>query len=367
MTESQSFLLSLVRMALWGVHESLPVHTPDWKDVFNQAYRQTLLGIVADAVPMLPSDLQPDAQTRQKLYAVATKIALTHPLLNRKVADIKTRMDNIGINCVLLKGQGTALNYPNPQSRQCGDIDLYVGDENFIPVLKHLTPGREKNAAYYRTQKHIDITEDGISIEIHRVADILPGIRQNRLFQQWTENSLQSEALRKVEINGVSINLPPTDFDAIYIMNHTWHHFMVGGIGLRQICDWTMHMHRFHDQIDADALEENLSSFGLTQAWKVISCIAVKHLGLPEAECPLYDPSYAKKADKALEVIWDEGNFGIYSDSRKTRRPKGHFAGKFHSLKVSTSRIVNILSIAPSVVLHTWIWYCIKGMQNLLK
>lgn len=367
MTESQSFLLSLVRMALWRVHETLPEQTPDWKDVFNQAYKQTLSGLVADAVPMLPANIQPDGLTRQKLHALATKIALSHPLLNRKVAEIKTRMDMIGINAVLLKGQGTALNYPNPQSRQCGDIDLYVGEENFDLALKHLDPDHNKNAAYYKHLKHFDIKEDGISIEIHRIAEILPGHKYNRRFQQWTVNNLQAESLRKVEINGTSINLPPADFDAIYIMNHTWHHFMIGGVGLRQLCDWTMHMHRFHDQIDPNTLKYNLSSFGLTQAWKVISCVAVKHLGLPEQECPLYDPSYTAKADKALEVIWNEGNFGVYSDSRKTKRPKGHFAGKFYSFKISISRIAHIFSIAPSIVVHSWIWYFIRGIQNILK
>ena len=367
MTESQSFLLSLVRMALWGGHESLPEHTPDWKKVISQAYRQTLMGLVADAVPMLPVHMQPDVQTKLKLHAVAMKIAQTHSLLNRKVADIKTRMDSFGMHTVLLKGQGTALNYRNPQSRQCGDIDLYVGEKNFEEALRKLVPDSDRTAGYYSLLKHFDIEEDGTSIEVHRVADILPGLKQNRIFQKWTEDKMQPESVRNVEIGGATVSLPPADFDAIYIMYHTWHHFMNGGIGLRQICDWAMHMHRFHDQIDTDTLEKNLSSFGLTRAWKILSCVAVRHLGLPEAECPLYDTSYAAKADKALEVIWEEGNFGYHSDARKTQRPEGLLAGKFYAFRLNTSRVLSIFSISPADVIHSWIFYFVRGMLNIFK
>ena len=131
MTESQSFLLTLVRMALWGGQEPLPENKPDWAEVLALAEKQTLLGLVAEAVPMLPEYLQPDTQSRMKLHAMAMKIIRSHSLLNRKVADIKTRMDSYGIHTVLFKGQGVALNYLNPQSRQCGDIDLYVGSYSY--------------------------------------------------------------------------------------------------------------------------------------------------------------------------------------------------------------------------------------------
>ena len=333
MTESQSFLLTLVRMALWGSEESLPADLPDWQEVLSMAKKQTLLGLVAEAVPMLPEILQPDSQTKMQLHAVAMRIISSHSLLNRKVADMKTRMDSYGIHTVLFKGQGIALNYPNPQSRQCGDIDLYVGEQNFARALELLQPDSTKVASDYRHVKHVNIEEDGVDVEIHRIAEILPGFGHDRRFQRWTVDNLFGPAVRKVEIGGATVNLPPVDFDVLYIMNHAWHHFMTGGIGLRQLCDWSMLLHRYGSSVDVDKLSENLRSFGLMRAWKILSCVAVGYLGLPEDECPLYDASYAGKAAKMLDVIWMEGNFGHHSESRKTPRPKGHFAGKFHSFK----------------------------------
>ena len=93
--------------------------------------------------------------------------------------------------------------------------------------------------------------------------------------------------------------------------------------------------------------------------------MVVGYLGLPEDECPLYDASYAGKASKVLDVIWAEGNFGHHSEAHKTPRPKGHFAGKFHSFKLSTSRIINILSVSPIDVIQSWVYYFINGMLNV--
>ena len=365
MTESQSFLLTLVRMALWGGEESLPADLPDWQEVLALAKKQTLLGLVAEAVPMLPEGLQPDPQTKLQLHTAAMRIMSSHALLNRKVADIKTRMDSYGIHTVLFKGQGVALNYPNPQSRQCGDIDLYVGEKNFARALELLNPETTKKASEYRFVKHFNIEEDGVEIEIHRIAEILPGFGHDRRFQRWTVDKLCGPAVRKVEIGGATVNLPPAEFDVLYIMNHAWHHFMTGGIGLRQLCDWSIQLYRYGRSVDVDALSNNLRSFGLIRAWKILSCVAVGYLGLPEDECPLYDASYAGKAAKVLDVIWMEGNFGHHSESRKTPRPKGHFAGKFHSFKKNTSRIIRILSISPIDVIYSWGYYFINGMRNL--
>lgn len=365
MTESQSFLLTLVRMALWGGEESLPADLPDWQEVLALAKKQTLLGLVAEAVPMLPEGLQPDPQTKLQLHTAAMRIMSSHALLNRKVADIKTRMDSYDIHTVLFKGQGVALNYPNPQSRQCGDIDLYVGEKNFARALELLNPETTKKASEYRFVKHFNIEEDGVEIEIHRIAEILPGFGHDRRFQRWTVDKLCGPAVRKVEIGGATVNLPPAEFDVLYIMNHAWHHFMTGGIGLRQLCDWSIQLHRYGRSVDVDALSNNLRSFGLIRAWKILSCVAVGYLGLPEDECPLYDASYAGKAAKVLDVIWMEGNFGHHSESRKTPRPKGHFAGKFHSFKKNTSRIIRILSISPIDVIYSWGYYFINGMRNL--
>ena len=291
----------------------------------------------------------------------------SHALLNGKLAQVRELMDSANIRSVLFKGQGVALNYPNPLSRQCGDIDLYVGEKNFLKGMDLLEPGVEHDVDVYKDMKHFTIDSDGVHVELHRIAEMLPGRKADREFQKWTVEELMGPDVRSVMIGGCEVDLPPVDFDTLYIMNHAWHHFINGGIGLRQLCDWTMYLHRFHDRIDVARLESNLKRFRLTRAWQVMSCFCVKYLGLPARECPLHSGRYGREADKMLELVFSEGNFGKFSSARKSPRPAGHFAGKFHSFMVTNRRLIHVLPVAPGDVIRSWVWYFIRGMKNVNK
>lgn len=366
MEKAKSTLMQLIRIALWGVDSGIVFSAPEWDKVLHLANKQTVLGLVAEAIPFLPKECQPDKQTSMKLYAFALKVINSHSLLNRKVADLKVRLDALGVHSVLFKGQGIALNYHNPTSRQCGDIDMWVGEKNFSKVHKAMKPCSDENPNKFKHLKHFNVEEDGIEIEIHRIAENLPGIRKNRQFQEWTVLHLKSTKVCKAEIGSVSINLPPIQFNALYIMNHAWHHFIAGGIGLRQLCDWVVFLHRNYNKIDNDVLRKDLECFGLMRAWQVLAGVAVRHLGLPQEECPLYSGKYNKESDLMLAVIWSEGNFGHYPDKKKNLRPRGHFAGKFHSFRNHTARTARIFKIAPKDAAVSWISYLVNGLANIL-
>ena len=364
MKASQDILLSLVRNALWGT----PCHLtamPDWDKILCLARQQTVAGLVAEAVPGLPEEFQPDAGLKVKLHSTVMRIYRSHALLNDKLAQVRRLMDENGIRSVLLKGQGIALNYPNPLSRQCGDIDLYVGEKNFLKGMDLLEPGLEHDVKEYNDQKHFSIDSDGVHVELHRIAEILPGRRADRKFQEWTVEELMGPDVRSVMVGECEVNLPPFAFDPLYLMNHAWHHFIMGGIGLRQLCDLTMYLHRFHDRIDVGALEYNLKRFGLFRAWQVMSCFCVKYLGLPAGEYPLYSGRYVRQTDKMLDIVFSEGNFGKYSSARKSPRPKGHYAGKFHSFMKTNQRTLKLLPISPVEVVRSWIFYFIRGMKKV--
>lgn len=365
MTEPQKFLLTLVHMALWGHQEPLPEQKPDWEVVFTQAKRQTLVGLVADAIPMLPEHLQPDAGLKIKFHTYAIRILQSYSVINQKLADVKKRLDEHKVHSVLLKGQGVASYYPNPRSRQCGDIDVYVGDKNFAKAIEILNPGAGVDVSKYRNEKHYDFFEGGVDIEIHRIAELLPSLKGDRLFQQWTINHLCGPDIKKIKIDLVLINTPSPQFNAIYIMNHAWHHFMISGIGLRHLCDWCAFLHKHHRDIDSVVLKRDLENFGLTRAWQILASVAVRYLALPAEECPLYSGEYDNKALNVFNVIWSEGNFGHHSEHIKNKRPQNYFASKFYSFRIATIRAFRIFTISPCDVLNSWFSLFLRGMRNL--
>ena len=219
-----------------------------------------------------------------------------------------------------------------PQLRQCGDIDFYVGKKQFRRTVKlcreHLLHDKHVGNV---DEKHFHFDIDGVCIEIHRLASKVHTPVKGHRYQQWVVEQLEHSAGRRIVTFGdTDITLPPYDFDVIFIFHHAWHHFLTGGIGLRQLCDWSLILHTHYDDIDTAKLENNLRRFGMTKGWQLFACIAVNHLGVSPDKMPLYDPAYSDKSEKIFDEILRNGNFGYYSKAYARTPLYGH--GVWHAM-----------------------------------
>lgn len=359
--------LSLVRSALWvGVPDVCP-DGDEWPAILRLASQQTVMGLVADAASRLPSESRPAPELWQKLHHFRVTGIRTHALLNTRLAEVLELFRSAGLRPVLFKGQGLASNYPDPTARQCGDLDIYIGEDDYLKACDVAISSFGCHDGDAESKKHYHLQSGGVDVEIHRIGESLPGFKADRLFQAWTRRHLHETDLRRLNIDGVEVDVPPVAFDAVYILNHTWHHFVNGGIGLRQVCDWIMYLHQFHDCLDVVQLESDLRDFNLLKVWKTFACIAVRDLGLPREECPLYEEGHDRLADKVLTRILEEGNFGRYSEGRKKPRPKAYTAGKLHSFKVTTTRYVKLLSVFPSIAIKYYVHFLASGIYHYFK
>lgn len=368
MTESDvQSLLSLVRSALWQIPADDLPDNMNWERVAALASRHTLLGLVADAAGYLPESGRPPKPVMIRLFAGRAAGIRAHALINKVLGQVTLLMRQNGIRPVLLKGQGLALNYPDPLARQCGDIDLYIGKKNCRKAYEVAVGKYGSHETDTENHKHYHLECDGVVVELHKMAEFLPGVVADRKYQDWTTRHLGGDSLRQVEIDGCVVELPPVSFDCIYILNHIWHHFINGGIGLRQVCDWTLYLHRFHGEIDVVQLRKDLNDFSMMRVWHYFAGIAVKYLGLPENECPLYEGLYLDKSAAVMEIIMEEGNFGYYSKTRVGKKPDGYVRGKLHTFKRVTARFWSIFRIHPTAVIKYYCSFVINGVMSFFK
>jgi hypothetical protein len=269
-----------------------------------------------------------------------TRNVQMHSLMNSTLKMVTTALEKAGIPSVLLKGQGVASNYIRPESRSCGDIDLYVGEVDFrkaVDVVSSLEGARQG----IECEHHMQLELNGIEIELHKKADYMPGVRMNRDLQAWTIESLDRNF-------GKGMALAPATFDAFFILHHAVRHMTTGGIGFRQLCDWTMYLHKHHEQIDIDLLQKKLETYRMTAVWQEFGCLAVNILGLPPEELPLA-PAHmnSSKTEKILRQIFISGNFG-HADS--VRRPSGsgnYLIRKWRSFRFQSQRLIKLSGIFP--------------------
>lgn len=350
---------SLLRSGMYGtpIPEAELPDSIDWKSIIALARKHVVLGIIIDSVALLPEHLHPSASTMAKMNKFAIGLIQTNLILDRTAARLVTFLREHDIEGVLLKGQGVARFYRQPQMRQCGDIDFYVGRKIYkkaVALCKaHLM---KKGGDCHETDQHFDFTLDKVTIELHRIASRIYSPVRNAAFQKWVEEELEhSPERRTLTVGETDISLPPLDFDAIYIFYHAWRHFITGGIGMRQICDWAMIFYSKSEDIDKDKLVKNIRRFGMTVGWKLFACIAVRCLGVGAEKIPLYDPSFSKKADKVLEDILDGGNFGYYSKANMRTPIRGfgvkHALGKLRNFGEYYINLVPLIPVEATFIL----------------
>lgn len=361
--------LNLLKCAFWGTKPEVPSGFNQWMDVIKLAKVQSVLPLVADVMlktPEIAYELSDDTKARLKSIAIGS--IGSHVTLNRTLVTLVEELRKHDIEGVLLKGQGIARNYPVTELRQCGDIDFYVGTENYLKaceVLGNIASWKD-NLNPMETTKHYDVRIGIVTIEIHRYSDVNASAHYDRIYQRYSDEGL-SKNLRVMEFAGVSVNTPADDFNAFYIFNHLMHHFLTSGIGIRQFCDWMMFLHRYKDSLDYGKLERIIKDMGMMGPWQSMGCVLVKYLGMPQEVFPFYNPSKERKVKRILKHVMTEGNFGQERAFFKDRSGEGYFYGKMKSFFSHLSRSAQLLMIFPSHIIRQFWNTVVSGFKAVWR
>lgn len=348
MESHEKLFFEILQNGLWGKPiEAVPTRN-DMLHVVKLALSQTVLGIVGNVIitdkTLLSYLTEREIAYLRKLVMSVVSVSYTW---NCSVRNIFMEMHDNGVEPILLKGQGIAQYYPNPDFRQCGDIDIYVGKQTFekaCEVVKALATENDM-ATVKHTKKHFHIYLGKVPVELHLYSDVYYPKRLDRIYQEISDAGI-SVAPVEVELAGYPVKTPSVNFNVFYIFNHLWHHFIADGVGLRQICDLCVLLHRFHGQIDYNYLRNVLERMGLMKQWKIFGSIAVDKLGLPVEEYPFYDKKYSRLKEKVFRLVMLEGNFG-QQNLKDQKRPEGYLRGKLYSLAFRTKRNMRVLFLFP--------------------
>ena len=141
--QRDGYLLSMLRYAMGVTADTpLPTTADQWQQLFDDARRHSLLSViyqgvsrVAQSATSLPLPLL------LRWAGDAESIAQLNREFNAEAARLTQLFEGEGHDTVILKGQANALHYPNPLSRQPGDIDIWVsgGKEGVTAMLRRLS------------------------------------------------------------------------------------------------------------------------------------------------------------------------------------------------------------------------------------
>ena len=240
------------------VDMSMVVAKIDWRQLYNFASRQALLGFCFDGIERLTKEfseeLKQNPMGRDLLMTwmgAAQQIRRQNMKVNAVAGKLYSKFREDGLRCCILKGQGNALMYPNPYSRTPGDIDIWVN------------ASREDITEYAKTHfeigddirfHHLETSFDGVPVELH----FFPGIMNNPIYnarlQKWFKRNADLQCSNVVSLpDGIGeIAIPTTAFNVIYQLTHLYHHFFDEGIGMRQIIDYFLVVNDFSKNVFLD-------------------------------------------------------------------------------------------------------------------
>ena len=226
------------------VDMSMVVAKIDWRQLYNFASRQALLGFCFDGIERLTKEfseeLKQNPMGRDLLMTwmgAAQQIRRQNMKVNAVAGKLYSKFREDGLRCCILKGQGNALMYPNSYSRTPGDIDVWVNasrEQVTEYAKKHFEIGDDIRF------HHLETSFDGVPVELH----FFPGIMNNPIYnarlQKWFKRNADLQCSNVVSLpDGIGeIAIPTTAFNVVYQLTHLYHHFFDEGIGMRQIIDY---------------------------------------------------------------------------------------------------------------------------------
>lgn len=181
-----------------------------------------------------------------------------------------------GFKMMILKGYACALDWPKPNHRPCGDIDIWqFGRYRESDILLNKKKGIDIDNSHHH---HTVFDWNGFMVENHY--DFIE--QQSRRSSKRVETVLKElgkNDSQYVVVNGEKVYLPSSNLHALFLIRHMIDHFASVSITFRQILDWAFFVEKHTEEIDWEWLIEVLKKFHMIEFYNTINAICVGDLG----------------------------------------------------------------------------------------
>lgn len=361
-------LLELIRGGLWGTEVSLSnCEDIDYSSVMQLAEEQSVVGLVTAGLERV-EDVKIPQQWSLQFIGSTLQLEQRNKSMNAFVALLISKMRAAGIYTLLVKGQGIAQGYEKPLWRACGDVDLFLSEDNYAKAKEMLVPLASSVEKEYEREKHLGMTINGWVVELHGRLYCGLSSRIERELDDIYSDTFSGGNVRSWNNNGVQVFQLGIENDVFYVFTHILQHFYKEGVGLRQICDWCRLLWTYRNEIDVEKIENRISRMGLVSEWKAFYNLASRYLGMPDIGEGLMfkDSRFDKKADRIMGFILKSGNMGHNRDmSHFSKYP--YLIRKYVSMGRRISDLINHARIFPMDSLQFFPYMMFNGIRSAIR
>ena len=269
-------LLSLLKSSLMGGNVDTEAfkgaNRYDWEKLLEIANEASVTAIASDSCYKLPKGTIPTDIAIQ-MFEVRKETEQKHELQEKILDTLSKKFEKENIETVQLKGVGLSMNYPVPQHRFGGDIDVFTrikgtvtqNRSNASDIIDNMMVSEGYSIDDYKMPKikHSEFEYNGVRIENHRYFVNKEILLEAGKIDEYLHKTLNPR--QQILPNGTKILVPSKEFNTVFLAQHAFQHYVFGGIDLHHLTDWGMHIKEnglnFPKELNGTKLEEFTYAF----------------------------------------------------------------------------------------------------------
>lgn len=329
----------------------------EWAVMLDMADKQSLTGALLRGLENLPNAQRPPQELLLEWIGIQQIVVSTNNVQDAKSKELYEWFKEKGCDCCIIKGQGVARLYPQPEFRQAGDIDIWVNTDRDAVVGKMHSESIDVSVIDY-VNCHAAFFDD-VEVEVHFHPTYFFNPFADRRLQKWIQQN-KSAQMASFD-DAVGFSYPTIAFNLVFSLIHIYRHVFSEGIGLRQLMDYYyILIHSTEDE--RLAAFDTLRSFGLKKFVATVMYVMRRVFDIDDSLL-LCQPNQ-REGEYLLAEILRGGNFGQYDDRNKHLPAESRLKRGIENVKRNLRFLKHYpfeVMWAPAFKLWHWCWRKKKG------
>ena len=291
-----------------SLHEkkTLKFENDEWEKIYSELKQQCVYAVPYSVVNASNLDENKYFSYQDNVYH---NIHIFYVIMKTQ-HEVMKLLESNGIKSVVLKGAAAAVNYPHPEYRCMGDIDLIVEPENFEKAFHCLCDaGYRTNESLENYVRHIKFhSKSGFIIELHNYFSTSNSEQQNKVLDTYIYNGIAKS--ERITLSGFDICILPVLENGLVLLAHINQH-LGSGLGMRQIIDWSCFAEKYlDDKFWNESFSDAAEKIGMKRLAVIVTAMCQKYIGLRSDITWTSELSDHSVCDELMEYVIEHGNFG---------------------------------------------------------
>ena len=269
-------ILELIKVGL-GKSNKLP-YCDDWHGLMVMSLQQGVPGITFDAIQSgfkveEKESINLPTTVMMEWFGMVNQLAKLYDTNKKTTEKLGLFYAKHGIPMMLLKGYGLSLNYPVPEHRPSGDIDIYLFGEwmkadKLLAKEAHvkIDNSHHHHSVFHIERQMVENHYDFVNVHSHR---------SNRAIEEHFKELAKDRGEEIMK----NVFLPSPLLEVEFTARHAASHFASGEMTIRQLLDWLLLAEKKTELINWDQFWKDMRWMGMEKFVVALIDIGIDHLG----------------------------------------------------------------------------------------